>query len=444
MFAKKYLGGALLAASLLPTMAFSAEQSVSATPANFEVEAGDTVSFQVVYPNSNPNDATGMGLSIYYDSTKLTPAGGGVPVNGLTTLSTDKLQGAQALADTSNGDADAATDSLFLLAWAATSQFDPVWNPLGETLVTVTFTASAGFTADTAINFTGAPAAGNTFSGASVPVNLKVVVVPDTAAPVVTAPADVTTVATGATTPVALGAATANDVVDGALTPTADNTGPFPVGATTVTWTATDAAGNMGTDTQIVTITAAPDTTPPVVTPGADITVTSTTANLPAAAAISATATDAVDGALTPTASNSGPFPAGTTTVVWTATDAAGNAGTANQVVTVIVDNVAPPPVDEADPTTPTEDGASVIQTVDDAPFDPATAEPGTYIVTYVVVDAAGNVSPPVELEVVIAPRAITPENIPTLSEWALILLTMMLALVSFVSTRRKNQGRQF
>ncbi len=80
---------------------------------------------------------------------------------------------------------------------------------------------------------------------------------------VVTPPADVTVQATGALTEVDLGTATATDLVDGSLTPTPDDTGPFPVGATTVTWSATDAAGNTGTATQTVTVIQPEITSPP-------------------------------------------------------------------------------------------------------------------------------------------------------------------------------------
>ena len=159
----------------------------------------------------------------------------------------------------------------------------------------------------------------------------QTVTVTDTAAPIVTPPADVTIEATGPTTPVSLGSASADDAVDGSLTPTANNTGPFPVGETTVTWSATDGAGNTGTATQTVTIT---DTTPPTVTPPADVTVPATGTLTDADLGV-ASASDLVDGALTPAVDDAGPFPVGTTTVTWSSTDNAGNTGTVNQNVTV-------------------------------------------------------------------------------------------------------------
>jgi len=148
--------------------------------------------------------------------------------------------------------------------------------------------------------------------------------------PVVTAPPAVTIEATGVATPVTLGAATVTDNVDTGLVATASPNGPFPVGTTTVTWSATDAAGNTGTATQLVTVT---DTTPPVIAPPADVTATSPD-NQPVAVNIGqATATDI----FAVTISNDAPatFPVGTTTVTWTATDANGNSATATQLVTV-------------------------------------------------------------------------------------------------------------
>ena len=76
----------------------------------------------------------------------------------------------------------------------------------------------------------------------------------DDVVPDLTVPADIRVDATGTLTAVAIGAATANDVLDGPVTPTADNTGPFPTGTTVVTWSATDNAGNTATATQNISV----------------------------------------------------------------------------------------------------------------------------------------------------------------------------------------------
>jgi hypothetical protein len=140
----------------------------------------------------------------------------------------------------------------------------------------------------------------------------------------VTAPADITLEATGALTPVTLGTATATSPVDGSITPSTSDTGPFAVGSHLVTWTATDSAGNVGKDIQSVIIT---DITAPTVTAPADITLEAKGALTPVTLG-TASATDLVDGSITPTASPTGPFAVGVHTVTWSATDGKGNVGT--------------------------------------------------------------------------------------------------------------------
>ena len=92
---------------------------------------------------------------------------------------------------------------------------------------------------------------------------------------------------------------------------------------------------------------ALPDTTPPVVTVPATVTIEAIAPRLGAPYTYTASAIDRVDGALTPAcAPASGTtFPVGSTTVTCTATDAAGNAGSGSFVVTVtlkVAVNVAP------------------------------------------------------------------------------------------------------
>jgi len=157
------------------------------------------------------------------------------------------------------------------------------------------------------------------------------------ATPTVTAPADRTVEATGTLTAVTLGSATASDPEDGSLTAVPSTTGPFALGTTTVTWTATDSGGLTATDTQTVTVR---DTAAPTVTAPSDRTAEATGALTPVNIG-TATATDLVDGGLTPVPSDTGPFARGTHVITWTATDSEGNAGTATQTVTV-ADTTAP------------------------------------------------------------------------------------------------------
>ncbi|MBT8441131.1 MAG: hypothetical protein KJO76_02000 [Gammaproteobacteria bacterium] len=76
----------------------------------------------------------------------------------------------------------------------------------------------------------------------------------DDVVPDLTVPADILTDATGTLTAVAIGSATAVDALDGPVTATADNTGPFPPGVTVVTWSASDVAGNTTTATQTISV----------------------------------------------------------------------------------------------------------------------------------------------------------------------------------------------
>ena len=97
----------------------------------------------------------------------------------------------------------------------------------------------------------------------------------------------------------------------------------FPLGLTTVTCLATDAAGNTGMASFDVTVL---DTTPPALNLPADMVVSQ---NAPTGAVVnfSATATDQVDGsvAVTCVPASGSTFPLGTTTVNCSATDVAGN-----------------------------------------------------------------------------------------------------------------------
>ena len=76
----------------------------------------------------------------------------------------------------------------------------------------------------------------------------------DESAPELVIPDDITLSAVGRFTSVDLGSASATDNLDGALTPVASNLGPFAPGQFEITWTVSDAAGNVSQDTQMVTI----------------------------------------------------------------------------------------------------------------------------------------------------------------------------------------------
>ncbi|UHD17107.1 PKD domain-containing protein [Thiocapsa bogorovii] len=86
----------------------------------------------------------------------------------------------------------------------------------------------------------------------------------DTTAPQLAAPPDIVTDATGTLTPVELGEATATDLFEPVTIVNDAPSEGFPVGATVVTWTATDANANAATAEQSVTILGSTLNEPPL------------------------------------------------------------------------------------------------------------------------------------------------------------------------------------
>jgi len=109
----------------------------------------------------------------------------------------------------------------------------------------------------------------------------------------------------------------------------------FPVGQTTLTYSATDAHGNTGTATQVVTVV---DTTPPVISCPSNIVLEPTCPTGAIATFANATATDncGVQSVVRTAGPASGSvFPIGTTTVTFTATDIYSNTSSCSFTVTV-------------------------------------------------------------------------------------------------------------
>ncbi|MGZ6661787.1 MAG: HYR domain-containing protein, partial [Solirubrobacteraceae bacterium] len=123
--------------------------------------------------------------------------------------------------------------------------------------------------------------------------------------------------------------ASASDIVDGSITPSCSpgSGSTFAFGTTTVTCSATDTHGNPGSASFHVTVQ---DTTRPSVTVPADIATTTTVAS-GKSVTFNASASDNIDGSITPSCSpaSGANFPVATTTVNCTATDAHGNTGSA-------------------------------------------------------------------------------------------------------------------
>ncbi|MBI1748689.1 MAG: HYR domain-containing protein [Acidobacteria bacterium] len=123
-------------------------------------------------------------------------------------------------------------------------------------------------------------------------------------------------------------------------------TAPFPKGSTTITWVATDTAGNTSTATQTVTVN---DCEKPVIAQPANITKCNDPGLCSAVIAITAPAvTDNCDTGLVATGTRSdslaltAAFPKGTTTITWNATDSSGNTAIP-KTQTVTVNDCEPP-----------------------------------------------------------------------------------------------------
>lgn len=177
--------------------------------------------------------------------------------------------------------------------------------------------------------------AGNTSSDTQNGINI------DTTPPTLNLPSNITAEATGPSGAVVTYSATASDNLDASLifgcSPASGST--FPLGTTTVTCTAQDDADNTASGGFNVTVQ---DTTPPVLTLPADITLEATSP-AGAIATFSATAIDIVDGSISVTCvpPSGSTFPLGTTSVNCSVSDANGNTSSGSFNVTV-QDTTAP------------------------------------------------------------------------------------------------------
>ncbi len=112
---------------------------------------------------------------------------------------------------------------------------------------------------------------------------------------------------------------------------------PYPQGVTTITWTATNSVGSASC-TQTITVN---DTTAPTITCPANITrpndpgTCSATVDPGTATATDNCGTATVMGSRSDGAALNAPYPKGTTTITWTATDGSGNTASCTQTVTV-------------------------------------------------------------------------------------------------------------
>ena len=249
--------------------------------------------------------------------------------------------------------------------------------PLGETIVTWTVIDSS-----------------NNFSSLT-----QLVTVVDTTAPEILAPADITLEADSMNENIVdFVSATASDIQD--VTIYLDAPDVFPLGETTVTWTAVDAYGNTASTTQTVTIV---DTTKPALSIPEDQTVEASSLDETLVEIGQAEAHD-ITGISSIVNNAPDVFSLGSTLISWTATDNHGNITTAYQSITV-VDTTTPTIIvpeditaEVIDPNTNhielgelfASDGVGVESITNDKP----DAFPfGSTTVTWTVTDTSGNIS---------------------------------------------------
>ncbi len=181
----------------------------------------------------------------------------------------------------------------------------------------------------TGVTCTATDAAGNQANGSFR------VVIQDTTKPVLSLPSDKTIEATGPAGTQTTYSASANDSVDGPLTPECSpaSGSTFALGTAPVACLVTDRAGNQSAGGFSVTVV---DTTAPSLTLPQDRVVEATGAN-GAKVAYDATASDLVEGSVTATcvAPSGSVFALGTTTVSCAAADSAGNRTSGSFTITV-------------------------------------------------------------------------------------------------------------
>jgi hypothetical protein len=293
--------------------------------------------------------------------------------------------------------------------------------PVGSTTVTCTATDTHGNT-----------------GSASFTVTISLV---DTTDPDLTVPGNIT-VETSGSSAVVTYTASANDNIDGSISPNCSpaSGASFPVGTTTVTCTATDAHGNSTSKTFTITVVFV-DNTPPTLSSVPNVQVE---ANGPGGSIVNftkPTATDNVDGPIASVSCSPAPgstFPLGSTTVTCSATDSHGNTGSTSFTVRVV--DTTPPhliiPGDfsvyatTADGIPSSEGGASAFLThysvsdiADPNPTvttdAPAIFPVGTTIVTFTARDASGNVTK-ASSALTVRPQpapGTTPEPLPPLGD---------------------------
>ena len=259
--------------------------------------------------------------------------------------------------------------------------------------INIVVTGSVGAAAGSyVLTYSATDSAGN---GASAS---RTVIVSDSTSPTITLIGEATVNHEQGTTYIDSGA-TAVDTVDGVIAVTSSGSVGAGAGTYTITYSASDAVGNSAVAVRTVIVG---DTIAPVITLSGDAEMTHEqgTTYTDAGASAADTVDTSVDVVTTGSVDSD---TAGTYTVTYTATDAAGNIATAVTRKVTVGDTTVPvitltgdASVNHEQATAYTDEGATVTDTVDTSvevvtagAVDIATA--GTYTLTYSATDSAGN-----------------------------------------------------
>jgi len=165
------------------------------------------------------------------------------------------------------------------------------------------------------------------------------ILVRDTTVPVLTVPANIIVEQATLDGTVVPLVASASDICDVDVEITDDGLAIYPLGGTTVTFTATDDSGNAVSKSMTVTVI---DTTPPELTVPDDVVVEQATLDGTVVPLV-ASASDICDADVEISDDGLAIYPLGVTTVIFTATDDSGNAVSKSMTVTVV--DTTPPTI---------------------------------------------------------------------------------------------------
>ncbi len=243
----------------------------------------------------------------------------------------------------------------------------------------------------------------------------------DLTKPTIIPPNDLIIEAIGGLTPVSVGQAVASDE-SGIQSLTTNAPSEFPLGITTIIWTAIDGSGNMAVATQTITVS---DTTPPTISTLENITVEASNPTQNLVNLKQPIVTDAV-GVMSIENDSPGVFPIGETIVTWTGTDVMGNIATTTQKIIVIdtknptlyaPDNI----VLEATSLNQNEiyigeasviDNGEIVSVINDAP---EFFSIGNTTITWIAIDSSANTVNSTQIVSVVdttAPEIIPPDNV--------------------------------